>query len=184
VKQSPAQGVVVSVSSDGTHAFSKPSQPSITLAAGWGVQGDAHAGTAVQHLSRKRADPAQPNLRQVHLLHSELFDELAGRGHRVLAGQLGENVTTRGVNLLALPRGTRLHLGGTAVVAVTSLRNPCRQLDDFQPGLMQAVLDREQGRLIRKAGVMAVVLASGPVAPADGVSIELPAAPHQGLAPV
>jgi len=184
VEQQRAAAVIVSVSSDGRHAFSKPPQQSIQLVAGWGVRGDAHAGTTVQHLSRKRVDPTQPNLRQVHLLHSELFDELGRRDFQVLPGQLGENVTTRGVDLLALPRGARLHLGSTAVVEVTGLRNPCRQLDDFQPGLMQAVLDREQGRLIRKSGVMAVVVVSGPVAPADGVRVEMPAPPHRGLAAV
>ncbi len=184
MEQQRAEAVVVSVSSDGTHAFSKPPQPSIELVVGWGVRGDAHAGTTVQHLHHRRVDATRPNLRQVHLLHSELFDELRGRGFEVFPGQLGENVTTHGVDLLALPRGARLHLGGTAVVEVTGLRNPCRQLDDIHPGLMQAVLEREQGRLIRKAGVMAVVIASGPLAPADGVRVQMPAAPHRALAPV
>ncbi len=176
---------MVSVGSDGTHAFGKPPQQSIELVAGWGVQGDAHAGTVVQHLSRQRVDPTQPNLRQVHLLHSELFDELGGRGFEVFPGQLGENVTTRGVNLLALPRGTRLHLGGTAVVEVTGLRNPCRQIDDFRKGVLAAVLDRdEEHRLVRKSGVMGVVVAGGEVRRDDRVEARLPTGPHLPLEPV
>ncbi len=149
------------------------------LVVGVGVDNDAHAGVTVQHRSRVRADPTQPNLRQVHLIHAELYDELRDRGFDVAPGEMGENITTRGLDLLALPRGTRLYLGVHAIVEVTGLRNPCYQLDDFQPGLMKAVLDRdEQGRPIRKAGIMGVVVAGGPVRPHDRVGVELPARPH------
>jgi MOSC domain-containing protein YiiM len=179
------QPVVVAVSRCETHSFSKTNQDRIRLIAELGVEGDAHLGATVQHLSRIARDPGQPNLRQVHLLHEELFDELRAAGFDVKAGQIGENVTTRGVNLLGLPRGTRLHLGGTAIVEVTGLRNPCLQLDRLRSGLMAAVLARdESGRLIRKAGIMGVIVAGGNVGPGDLIRIELPPPPHQRLEPV
>lgn len=176
---------VVAVSRDPVHAFSKPATEGIELVAGLGVAGDAHAGVTVQHRSRVAKDPTQPNLRQVHLIAAELHHELRERGFAVSAGDLGENVTTSGVDLLGLPRGTRLHLGAHAVVEVTGLRNPCRQLDAFAHGLMRAVLDHdEHGNLIRRAGIMAVVVTGGPVAPGDPVRTELPLPPHAPLAPV
>src|SRR6187455_428134 len=146
-------GIVTTVSRSATHTMSKPSQESIRLVAGLGVEGDAHLGVTVKHRSRVARDPSQPNLRQVHLIHAELHDELRAAGFDVSAGQMGENVTTRGVDLLGLPTGTRLHLGETAVVELTGLRNPCTQLDGLRPGLMAAVLDRDaDGNLVRKAG--------------------------------
>jgi MOSC domain-containing protein YiiM len=178
-------GSVTAVSRSPEHSFGKPNQERIRLLAGLGVEGDAHLGTTVQHLSRVARDPSQPNLRQVHLIHAELHDELRASGFTVAPGEMGENVTTRGVDLLGLPAGTRLHLGGEAVVEVTGLRNPCFQLDRFQPGLMAAVLDRDaDGNLVRKAGVMAVVVAEGEVRPGDPVRVELPPEPHHPLAPV
>jgi len=142
-------------------------------------------GETVQHRSRVARDPSQPNLRQVHLIHAELHDELQTMGFTVSAGQMGENVTTRGIDLLALPTGTRLHLGEAAVIEVTGLRNPCVQLDHFQNGLMAAVLSRdENGALIRKAGVMAVVLTGGEVRSGDTITVELPPEPHKALEPV
>lgn len=175
-------GLVIAVSRGPSHTFAKANQGSIRLLAGLGVEGDAHCGDRVQHRSRVARDPTQPNLRQVHLIHAELHDELNTTGFRVLAGDMGENITTRGVDLLQLPGGTRLRLGRTAVVEVTGLRNPCVQLDHFQPGLMAAVLSRdEQGRLVRKAGVMAIVVAGGDVRPGDPISVELPPEPHRPL---
>jgi MOSC domain-containing protein YiiM len=165
--------------------MSKPNQTSIRLLAGLGIEGDAHAGETVKHRSRVARDPSQPNLRQVHLIHAELHDELAASGYAIAPGDMGENVTTRGLDLLALPTGARLHLGAEAVVEVTGLRNPCAQLDGIQSGLMAATLDRdEDGALIRKAGVMAIVLAGGDVQPGDLIRVELPAEPHRPLAPV
>ncbi|WP_431282622.1 MOSC domain-containing protein [Humitalea sp. 24SJ18S-53] len=178
-------GVVAGVSRAPGHHFSKPAALSIRLTAGLGVEGDAHAGVTVKHRSRVAADPTTPNLRQVHLLHGELLDELVAAGFRVGPGLLGENVTTRGLDLLGLPAGTLLSLGATAIVEVTGLRNPCLQLDRFQPGLMAATLGRDaDGRLIRKAGVMAVVIAGGDVLPGDGIGVALPALPHRRLEPV
>jgi MOSC domain-containing protein YiiM len=178
-------GVVTAVSVSAGHTFSKQNREAIRLLASHGVEGDAHAGPTVKHRSRVARDAAQPNLRQVHLVHAELHDELNAAGFRVAPGDIGENVTTRGVDLLALPTGTRLHLGAAAVVEVTGLRNPCAQLDAFQPGLMAAVLGRDQhGGLVRKAGVMAVVLAGGELRPGDPVRVELPPEPHRPLAPV
>ncbi|MDX2214200.1 MAG: MOSC domain-containing protein [Oculatellaceae cyanobacterium bins.114] len=176
------RGVVVAVSRSATHTFAKSTQESIRLLAGLGIEGDAHLGETVKHRSRVAADPTQPNLRQVHLIHSELHDELRVAGFVVSAGQMGENITTRGIELLKLPKDTRLYLGETAVVQVTGLRNPCAQLDQFQPGLMAAVLGRdEQGRLIRKAGIMGIVSLSGEVFPGDAIRVELPPEPHQPL---
>lgn len=176
---------IIAVSADIAHHFSKPVRDSIHLLAGLGVEGDAHLGVTVKHRSRVRRDPTQPNLRQVHLIHEELIDELREAGFLVAPGLMGENVTTKGLDLLGLPRGTLLHLGDTAVVEVTGLRNPCYQLDDFQPGLMAAVLDRDaDGKLIRKSGVMTIVLTSGDVRAGDAIRVELPPPPHQPLAPV
>jgi MOSC domain-containing protein YiiM len=175
-------GRVVAVCAAKVHHFSKPPLLSIRLLAGLGVEGDAHAGATVKHRSRVARDPTQPNLRQVHLIHAELFDELAAAGFDVAPGQLGENVTTRGVDLLTLPAGTRLRLGDAAVVEVTGLRNPCVQLDRFRPGLMAAMLGRDaQGGLVRKAGVMSVVLSGGDVRAGDVVTVDLPEGPHRRL---
>jgi MOSC domain-containing protein YiiM len=178
-------GVVTAVSRSTGHTLVKPNEDSIRLLVGLGVEGDAHLGAMVKHRSRVARDPSQPNLRQVHLIHAELHDELKERGFAVSAGQMGENVTTRGVDLLGLPTGARLHLGETAVVEVTGLRNPCAQLDRVQPGLMGATLERGQdGSLVRKAGIMAIVLAGGDVRPGDSIRVELPPDPHRPLTPV
>lgn len=175
-------GTVFAVSCSPTHTFSKPNQGSIRLLTGLGVEGDAHCGERVQHRSRVARDPTQPNLRQVHLIAAELHDALRAAGFTVFAGQMGENITTRGVDLLRLPTGTRLHLGDTAVVEITGLRNPCIQLDQFQSGLLAAVLERdEQGTLIRKAGIMAIVVAGGDVRPGDAIFVEVPPEPHRSL---
>lgn len=183
--EQPAPGSVAAVSGSATHTMQKPNHDAIRLLEGLGVEGDAHAGTTVKHRSRVLKNPFQPNLRQVHLIHAELHDELRAAGFVVAPGQMGENITTRDIELLGLPTGTRLHLGAEAVVEVTGLRNPCSQLDGIQRGLMAAVLDRDaQGNLIRKAGVMAVVLAGGEVRPGDTIRVELPAAPHTPLLPV
>jgi hypothetical protein len=180
-----ASGVVAAVSRSAAHTMGKPNQACVELLAGLGVAGDAHLGETVKHRSRVARDPRQPNLRQVHLLQAELLDELRAAGFAVSAGQLGENVTTRGLDLLGLPSGTRLHLGAQAVVEVTGLRNPCRQLDGIQPGLMAATLGRDaRGKLVRKAGIMAVVLAGGQVRSGDPIRVELPPEPHRALEPV
>ncbi|MDB5373445.1 MAG: domain containing protein [Belnapia sp.] len=178
-------GQVVAVARDGAHRFAKPLATEITLLAGLGVAGDAHAGVTVQHRSRVAQDPRQPNLRQLHLIQAELFEELTAAGFQVAPGELGENVTTRGIDLLGLPVGTLLRLGDAAVVEVTGLRNPCRQIERWQPGLLAAVLGRDAaGRLVRKAGIMGVVLAGGTVRPGDAVVVDLPPPPHRPLGPV
>ena len=178
-------GIVTAVSRSAAHTFGKATQDGIRLLTGLGVEDDAHMGGTVKHRSRVARDPNQPNLRQVHLIHAELLDELRTAGFSVSAGQIGENVTTRSIDLLGLPSGTRLHLGDTAAVEVTGLRNPCAQLDHFQPGLMTAVLGHdEQGRLIRKAGVMGIVLTGGVVRPGDPIRVELPPEPWRSLVPV
>jgi MOSC domain-containing protein YiiM len=178
-------GFVTAVSRSGTHTFTKPNADGIRLLAGLGVEGDAHLGETVKHRSRVARDPSQPNLRQVHLIHAELHDELRANGFVVSPGEMGENITTRGVDLLGLPTGTRLYLGDTAVVEVTGLRNPCLQLDLFQSGLMAAVVGRdESGNIIRKAGIMGIVLTGGEIRPEDRIHIELPPEPHLPLEPV
>ena len=176
--------VVVAVGRSASHSFSKPLALSIRLTAGQGVDGDAHRGTTVKHRSRVARDPTQPNLGQVHLIHAELHEELRALGFDVAPGDMGENITTRDIDLLALPAGAKLHLGETTVVEVTGLRNPCVQLDRFRRGLMAATLARDaDGNLVRKAGVMAIVLASGDVRAGDPICIALPPV-HRPLVPV
>lgn len=179
------QAIVTAVSCGAGHTLSKENRGRVRLLAGLGVEGDAHLGKTVQHLSRVARDPSQPNLRQVHLIHGELHDELLAGGFVISPGQMGENITTRGVDLLSLAKSTRLHIGDSAVVELTGLRNPCAQLDGIQPGLMSATVSRdEQGNLIRKAGVMGIVVVGGEVGAGDSIRVELPQAPHRSLEPV
>ena len=174
-------GTVVAVSANSKHSFSKSNRAEIKLLAGLGVEGDAHCGRSVQHLSRVAKDPTQPNLRQVHLIHTELHEELNNAGFDILPGQMGENITTKGIDLLKLPTDTRLHIK-EVIIQVTGLRNPCAQLDNFQPGLMAAVLDKdENGHLIRKAGIMGVVIAGGAISAGDSIQVEFPPQPHYPL---
>lgn len=176
---------VISVSKSDQHAFSKTVTESIELVSGHGVDGDAHSGTTVKHRSRVAANPDQPNLRQVHLLHAELIDELQQQGFDVSPATLGENITTRGLDLLALPTNTQMDFPSGAQLIVTGLRNPCAQLDNYQPGLTAATLDRdEQGQLVRKAGIMAIVTSGGRIAAGDSIHVTLPAEPHLALKPV
>ncbi|MFJ8752499.1 MOSC domain-containing protein [Streptomyces sp. NPDC102441] len=176
------KSVVTAVSSNGEYTFTKPNRESVTLLAGLGVEGDIHAGVTVKHRSRVAQDPTQPNLRQVHLIHQELFAELREAGFEVGPGDLGENVTTSGIDLLSLPVGTLLHLGDEAVVEVTGLRNPCLQIDNFQDGLLKQVVGRaDDGTVVRRAGIMGVVTTGGVVRPGDAVEAELPVEPHRPL---
>lgn len=178
-------GVITAVSQSASYTFSKPNQEKIVLLAGLGVEGDIHMGEKVKHRSRVKRDPTKPNLRQVHLIHAELHDELNANGFNVSAGQMGENITTCSVDLLDLPTGTRLCLGSDAIVEVTGLRNPCYQLDDFQDGLMKACIYKDDdGNTIRKTGVMSIVLVGGEVDTNDPIRVELPPEPHQPLKPV
>lgn len=174
--------VVVAVWASATHSFSKFGQAELRVIEGQGVEGDTHCGVTVKHRSRVAKDPTQPNLRQVHLIQGELFDELAAQGFGVQPGLLGENITTRGIDLLALPRDAELHIGSDVVLRVTGLRNPCPQIENFEAGLLKAVVDRDaDGEVVRKAGVMSIVLAGGIVKPGDAISVQLPALPHQKL---
>ncbi len=178
-------GVVTAVSASDSYTFTKPNRESIRLLVGLGVEGDAHAGEKVKHRSRMERNPDEPNLRQVHLIHAEPHDELREAGYDVKPGDVGENVTTSGLDLLGLPTGTKLHLGDDVVIEVTGLRNPCYQLDKFQPGLMKATLDNDaDGNLVRKAGIMSIVLEGGDVKPGDDIRVELPPEPHKKLEPV
>jgi MOSC domain-containing protein YiiM len=179
-----SKGRVGAVCADESHNFSKPLRSSIRLLKGLGVESDAHMGETVKHRSRVRQNPDAPNLRQVHLMHTELFDEVRAKGFDVKPGDLGENVTTEGIDLLGLSAGTRLHLGSEAVIEVTGLRNPCHQIDDFQKGLLHATLDKSGPHLVRKTGVMSVVLVGGDVRPGDSIRVEAPQGPHRPLLPV
>jgi MOSC domain-containing protein YiiM len=175
-------GKVTAVSSSGEYTFTKPTRDSITLLTGLGVEGDVHAGVTVKHRSRVAQDPTQPNLRQVHLIHQELFTELGEQGFAVAPGQLGENITTTGIDLPGLPVGTLLRIGGEAVVEITGLRNPCLQIDNFQEGLLKKVVGRDEaGEIVRRAGIMSVVQAGGVVRPGDLITVELPDGPHRPL---
>jgi MOSC domain-containing protein YiiM len=174
--------VVVAVSKSGAHTFSKPNQEVINLIAGIGVEGDAHSEKTVKHRYLVKKDAERPNIRQVHLIHQELLDELKGKGFSVVPGELGENITTQGIELLDLPTGTRLMIGTEVVVEVTALRNPCKQIDEFQKGLLKEVLYKEEnGELVRKTGVMGVVLSGGEVRPGDKIRVDLPSEPYQKL---
>jgi MOSC domain-containing protein YiiM len=178
-------GTVVAVAKDGKHRFSKPTADEITIIAGLGVEGDAHAGTTVKHRSRVRRDPTTPNLRQIHLIHQELLDEVAGYGYTVAPGEMGENVTTHGIDLLGLSEGTLLHIGADVVVRITGLRNPCSQIDKFQSGLMAHMVEKSpDGTIVRKAGVMSVVESGGVVRPGDAIRVELPVGEQVPLQPV
>jgi MOSC domain-containing protein YiiM len=177
-----AAASVTAVSRSSGHTFSKPNVLSIRLVAGLGIEGDAHMGETVKHLYLVRKDPNAPNLRQVHLMHEELFDALRADGFDLQPGALGENITTRGVDLLGLPEGTRLRLGAQAVIEITGLRNPCRQIEAYRPGLLAQVLEKDaDGNVIRKSGVMAVVIEGGDVQPGDPIVVELPAGAHRPL---
>lgn len=178
----PMHSRVVAVARDAEHRFSKQLVPEIEIIADLGVRGDAHNGKTVQHRSRVKADPTQPNLRQVHLIHAELFDELAGMGFAVKSADLGENITTRGINLLGLPRGAVLKIGDTVRLELSGLRNPCAQIDRFQKGLLAAILDKgPDGEIIRKSGVMAVAIAGGTIRAGDPIEVELPDPPFLPL---
>lgn len=173
---------VIAVSRDAEHKFSKQVVPEIAIIAGLGVEGDAHKGVTVQHRSRVAVDPSQPNLRQVHLMQAELFGELEGKGFTVGPADLGENITTEGIDLLALPRGAVLRIGEAVVLEVTGLRNPCVQIERFQPGLLKAVLDHgPNGELIRKAGIMTIVRSGGLARAGDPIAVDLPPLPHLPL---
>jgi MOSC domain-containing protein YiiM len=178
-------GQVVSVSRSATHRFSKPCLREIVIVTGLGVEGDAHAGVTVKHRYLVRKNPLAPNLSQVHLLQESLFAELKASGLEIGPGDMGENVTTSGLELLTLPLGTRLHLGAQAVVELTGLRTPCLQMDTFRPGLKQACMGRDaEGGVERRAGVMAIALAGGSVRVGDAIRVELPPAPWTKLGPV
>jgi len=176
---------VTAVSRSKSHTFSKTNELMIRLVVGLGVEGDAHMGEKVKHRHHVLKNPDAPNLRQVHLMHEELFDELRSQDFNVRPGVIGENVTTHGVDLLALPKGARVRLGAEAVIEVTGLRNPCKDIDAFQRGLAAAVLGRDsEGRLIRKAGVMAIVIKGGDVKAGDTIAVEPPAGEQRPLLPV
>src|SRR3954454_14173167 len=178
-------GIVTSVSRSNEHTFTKSNETTISLVVGLGVRGDAHMGATVKHRSHIRKFGHIPNLRQGHLIHQELFEELRAGGFNLQQGSIGENVTTRGIDLLALPTGTRLRLGAEAVIEITGLRNPCRQIESYQTGLMAAVLGRDpDGRLVRKAGVMAIVIRGGDVKAGDAIAVELPVGEQRALLPV
>jgi MOSC domain-containing protein YiiM len=172
---------VIAVAQDGTHRFSKTIVPEIRLLNGLGVEGDAHCGELIKHRSRVRVDPTQPNLRQVHLFQSELFEEFAEKGFSVAPADLGENITTRGIDLLTLPCNTVLQIGETAKVKITGFRNPCAQIDTFLPGLLSAVLVRKPRELIRRTGIMGVVVEGGIVRAKDAILVHFPTEPHEAL---
>lgn len=172
---------VIALSKSASHTLKKENYNSLELLKGLGVNGDAHMGKNVKHRSRVARNPYQLNLRQVHLIHGELLEELKTNGYHIIPGQMGENITTSGIDLLSLPKDTILKIGVSSI-QITGLRNPCYQLDGIQPGLMKAVLDKDaDGNLIRKAGVMAIVLEGGTIETGDEISIEYPEKPHQAL---
>jgi MOSC domain-containing protein YiiM len=176
------QATVIALSKSETHSFSKINCDKLLLIKGLGIEGDAHMGTTVKHRSRVKQDASQPNLRQVHLIHSELFDEVALKGFQVFPGQIGENITTRGIDLLSLPKGTLLKIGNEVIIEVTGLRNPCSQLNTIKDGLMNAVLGKDaNGNLILKAGIMGIVISGGEILLNDTIKVYLPQKPFVKL---
>jgi len=165
----------VSVNSDDAYRFSKIARQSVRLVEGHGIEGDAHAGRFVKHRYQAKKEPLTPNRRQVHLIQSELFEEMRGFGFIIEPGDLGENVTTVGIDLLALPLGAQLHLGESAVVELTGLRMPCGLIDKFQTGLKRSMIVRTPRGVTFRAGVLGIVTSSGDVRPGDLVRAELPA---------
>ena len=176
-----ASARIVGVQVNSAHTFSKLPATVVKLIENHGVEGDAHAGPTDQHQFHIRRFGHHPNLRQDHVIHAELLDEMQAKGHTVRPGDLGENLTTRNVDLLNLPEGTRLRLGAEAVIEITGLRNPCRQIDNFQQGLRELCIENSPSGLIRKGGVMGIVLTGGEVRPGDAVAVELPPLPHRAL---
>jgi len=177
-----AKASVLAVARDAGHNFSKPVCDSINVVTGLGVEGDAHYGKLIQHLYRIKKEPNDPNLRQIHLIHRELHEELRAKGFDIAPGDMGENVTTQGIDLLGLPRGTVLKFGEEAAVEITGLRNPCYQLNDFREGLMKACLDKaEDGSVIFKSGIMGIILKDGTIKTGDQIRVELPDGPHTPL---
>jgi len=176
------ESFVVAVSKNAEHDFSKKNVESINLIENFGVEGDAHAGKHIKHIFLAKKDPTRKNIRQVHLIQLELLNRLNEKGFTVSSGDLGENITTQGVDLLGLPEGTRLHLGNEAIVELTALRNPCVQIENFQKGLLKEVVGKDdQGNIIRKLGVMGVVVKGGKVTTSDAIEVELPKLPHKEL---
>lgn len=176
------KGKIIALSKSATHTMQKYNEESIQLLKGLGVEGDAHMGETVKHRSRVAKDPTKPNLRQVHLIHRELHEELSTQGFNVLPGQMGENITTEGIALLDLPRNTILCIGETAQLQVTGLRNPCHQLNGIQEGLLKAVVDKdEEGNIVRKAGIMTIVLEGGEINVGDEILVQLPTGPFEKL---
>jgi MOSC domain-containing protein YiiM len=181
VNHDSKESSVVAVHRKEEYGVFKEIQESVHLVKGFGVQGDAHMGTLVQHRYNKKQNPNQPNLRQVHLIQAELFDDLKELGLIVKPGEMGENITTRNIDIINLPLDTKLHLGDSAILQLTGLREPCGQLNTVQKGLKNAVLD-ESGK--SRVGVMSVVLRGGAVKADDLIRVELPSEPHQDLQPV
>ena len=155
---------VVGLSIDDGHHFSKRAVERVTMVAGVGIEGDVHAGPLVQHRSRVRVDPNQPNLRQVHLIDDAVFAVAASAGFEIDHGDLGENVTVSGLDVHGLAVGTMLRLGESAFVAVTGLRNPCGQINGLRPGLLDVLRRADGGDIVRRAGIMGVVVRGGEVA--------------------
>jgi MOSC domain-containing protein YiiM len=173
---------VKSVSKSLSHTFSKNVVGQIKLIEGLGVEDDVHLGKTVKHQYLAKKYPTSANLRQVHLIHYELIEELNENGFSVSDGDLGENITTIGIDLLNLPTDTILKIGNEAVVKITGLRNPCVQLDMFQKGLLKAVIEKdENGNVIRKCGIMGIVIKSGIVRIDDAIEIIFPQKPFKKL---
>ena len=112
----------------------------------------------------------------------EILSELNDKGFSVIPGELGENITTQGIDLLSLPQGCQLHIGKTTIIELTALRNPCVQIENFQTGMLKEVISKDkQGKIMRKLGMMGVVLSGGHVQPNDEITIQLPEQPHKSL---
>jgi len=172
---------VMSVNQAARHDVRKTPVAALHLRSGLGADGDAHYGATVQHRYDRRRDPSRLNLRQVHLIGAELLEELGRAGYRIAPGDLGENITTADIDLASLPAATRLHIGSSAVLELTGLREPCVLLDRIAPGLRLAACGERSGETILRHGAMAIVVAGGEVRAGDAIEISLPPSPHRPM---
>lgn len=176
------RAMVESVHRSESHDFTKATVEEVVLVAGVGIEGDAHAGATVQHVSRKKKDADRPNLRQVHLVSAELHEELVADGFDLDHGGFGENLVTRGIALGDLPVGTTLALGDDAIIVLTGLRDPCAQIDRHREGLRAAVaFDPGEGPKLFRDGAMAMVVRGGVVRTGDPIGVALPPEPHHPM---
>lgn len=170
----PVGGKVIAVCCNPEPGLPKPVVDTVHLIENWGVEGDYHAGPLVRHRYLAKKDPTKPNMRQVLLMDAVVFADLAQNDIHIGPGMMGENITIEGLAVMQLAVGTRLAIG-SAVVEVTERRSPCYQLNGIDPRLLKAVVTKQDGQAIFKAGIMTRILQGGWVRAGDLVKVLSPA---------